>query len=46
MVQTRRSPQGYHQSALKLIGDIRVASTLGFENIPELGHLQQALRGQ
>ena len=32
--------------ALKLIGDIRVASTLGFENIPELGHLQLALKGQ
>ena len=32
--------------ALKLIGDIRVASTLGFENIPELGHLQRALKGQ
>ena len=32
--------------ALKIIGDIRVASTLGFENIPELGHLQHALRGR
>ena len=32
--------------ALKIIGDIRAASTLGFENIPELGHLQYAFRGR